>query len=255
MDSIWKNTFYDAQPALSWVYKVSFIEYINGEETRLKSEYINILSQAIVDIQVGKRESEYASVYYGGLEFKKLTRAINTNNFSIKFNENKYFKVTEILEKLYNHDNMNQKYTQSNGGEKDMNPYNSPLTGRYKIVIKMFDPNTISTDVVTHGNEQNPTCMYVFYGTKLVSLDDITLSYESVESITRSATFVYDYMMFYSYNDILNGLADAPDPETAAEMEQRLIKESEMKNAGYAAQQKASNGHRGHEYSPMGSRG
>lgn len=255
MDSIWKNTFYDTQPALSWVYKVSFIEYINGKETRLNSEYINILSQAIVDIQVGKRESEYTSVYYGGLEFKKLTRAINANNFTIKFNENKYFKVTEILEKLYNHDNMNQKYTQSTGGEKDMNPYNSPLEGGYKIVIKMFDPNTISTDVVTHGDEQNPTSMYVFYGSKLISLDDITLSYESVESITRNATFVYDYMMFYSYNDILNGLADAPDPETDAETVQRLAKEAELKNAGYAAQQKDSNSYRGHEYSPMGSRG
>ena len=119
MDSIWSNTFYKSQPALSWVYKVSFAQYFGGSVQEFPIEYMNILSKAIVDIQVGKRESEYTSVYYGGLEFKKLTRAINSNNFTIKFNENKYYKVTEILERIYNMNNLSQLYPESDGSEKD----------------------------------------------------------------------------------------------------------------------------------------
>lgn len=206
MDSIWSNNFYKSSPALSWVFKVSFAEYFGGKETSFPLEYMDILSRAMVDIQVGKRESEYTSVYYGGLEFKKLTRAINTNNFTIKFNENKYFKVTEILEKIYNRNNMNQNYPESDGGDNDNKPYNTKidLTDEvtYKIVVKMYDPNRVANDIPKHGEEINPMGRYEFFGCQLVSLDDFTLSYESNESITRSATFVYDYMKFTNYDDL-----------------------------------------------------
>lgn len=230
MDSIWSNTFYKSSPALSWVFKVSFSEYFGGGETSFPEEYMDILSRAMVDIQVGKRESEYTSVYYGGLEFKKLTRAINTNNFTIKFNENKYYKVTEILERIYNKNNMNQDYPESDGSENDNKPYNtrqgiSENTGiSYKIVVKVFDPNRVSNDVTKHGNELNPIGRYEFFGCQLVSLDDFTLSYESNESVTRSATFVYDYMKFTNYDD-LNNAAKKAEYEETYNAKQEMVKQ------------------------------
>ena len=104
MESIWNNTFYNNHPALGWVYKLNLSKYASGAFY----DKIKTLEQAVVDVQVGKRESEYTSVFYGGLEFKKFTRANNTNNFTIKFNEDKKYTITSILEDLYNRDNLNQ---------------------------------------------------------------------------------------------------------------------------------------------------
>ena len=161
MDSIWSNNFYKSSPALCWVFKVSFEQYFGGSVDGFPIEYMDILSRAMTDIQVGKRESEYTSVYYGGLEFKKLARAINSNNFTIKFNENKYYKVTEILEKIYNKNNMNQNYPESDGSDNDNKPYNTKrnLSNNisYKIIVKMYDPNRLANDIPRHGQEINPT--------------------------------------------------------------------------------------------------
>lgn len=206
MDSIWSNTFYKSQPALSWVYKVSFAQYFGGSVQEFPIEYMNILSKAIVDIQVGKRESEYTSVYYGGLEFKKLTRAINSNNFTIKFNENKYYKVTEILERIYNMNNLSQLYPESDGSEKDPRPYNTKINAgpnvRYKLIVHLMDPNNLAVKEKQKNGEYHEMARYEFYGCQLVSIDDITLSYESTEAISRSASFVYDYMKFYNKDEV-----------------------------------------------------
>lgn len=224
MDSIWSNNFYKSSPALCWVFKVSFEQYFGGSVDGFPIEYMDILSRAMTDIQVGKRESEYTSVYYGGLEFKKFTRAINSNNFTIKFNENKYYKVTEILEKIYNKNNMNQNYPESDGSDNDNKPYNTKRNlsndVSYKIIVKMYDPNRLANDVPRHGQEINPMARYEFFGCQLVSLDDFTLSYDSNESVTRSATFVYDYMKFTNY-DTLNNEAKQAEYEATKDAKQK----------------------------------
>lgn len=228
MDSIWNNNFYKSSPALCWVFKVSFEQYFGGSVDGFPIEYMDILSRAMTDIQVGKRESEYTSVYYGGLEFKKLTRAINTNNFTIKFNENKYYKVTEILEKIYNKNNMNQNYPESDGSDNDNKPYNTKRNlskdVSYKIVVKMYDPNRLANDIPRHGQEINPMARYEFFGCQLVSLDDFTLSYDSNESVTRSATFVYDYMKFTNYDD-LNNKAKQAEYEATKDAKQKTAEQ------------------------------
>lgn len=221
MDSIWSNNFYKSSPALCWVFKVSFEQYFGGSVDGFPIEYMDILSRAMTDIQVGKRESEYTSVYYGGLEFKKFTRAINSNNFTIKFNENKYYKVTEILEKIYNKNNMNQNYPESDGSDNDNKPYNTKRNLSndisYKIIVKMYDPNRLANDIPRHGQEINPMARYEFFGCQLVSLDDFTLSYDSNESVTRSATFVYDYMKFTNYDALNNEVKQVEDAEKQAQ--------------------------------------
>ena len=183
MKSIWNNTFYNTQPALGWTFELSFDQYYEGDNNE-NAAGLNRFAQAAVDVTIGKRESEYTSVYYGGVEFKKLTRAQNTGTFTIKFNEDKFYTITGILENIYNNDNLNQDYF-----EEKTRAYNRPTEGTRTIVVKMYDPNTMNTD-------PNPVVSYEFYNCRIMSIDDINLSYESTESVTRSATFVYDYMKY-----------------------------------------------------------
>lgn len=186
MKSIWNNTFYNNQPALGWTFDISFDEYYQGDNNENQLG-LNRFAQAAVDISIGKRESEYTSVYYAGAEFKKFTRAQNTGTFTIKFNEDKFYTITGILENIYNKDNLNQDYFDSG-----THLYNTPTKGTRKVVVKMYDPNTIHKDL-------NPVVCYEFYDCHIMSIDDVNLSYESTDSITRSATFVYNYMKFIDY--------------------------------------------------------
>lgn len=190
MKSIWNNTFYNTQPALGWTFDISFDEYYTGDNTESKLG-LNRFAQAAVDITIGKRESEYTSVYYAGIEVKKFTRAQNTGTFTIKFNEDKFYTITGILENIYNTDNLNQSYF--NAGT---HTYNNPTIGNRKITVNMYDPNTL------HYKSNEPVVRYEFYDCHIMSIDDINLSYESTESITRSVTFVYNYMQYYDLRSI-----------------------------------------------------
>ena len=256
MKSIWNNTFYNTQPALSWTFDISFDEYYEGDNNEMAAG-LGRLAQAAVDITIGKRESEYTSVYYAGVEFKKLTRAQNTGTFTIKFNEDKFYTITGILENIYNNDNLNQEYF-----EAGTHVYNKPTIGNRKITVKMFDPNTIHRD-------PNPVVGYEFFNCRIMSIDDVPFSYESVDSITRSVTFVYDYMQYIDYrsNRIKKEQYEAKMKEAKEKVRKKVreesvlgmidAKEQEWKNAvieadedlrkqmGYEQQQKESNGYRG----------
>ena len=172
MDSIWQNAFYETPPAIAWTYKISFNSFKGVDKNSA-----DILNSAIVDINVGKRESQYVSVFYGGVEFKKFTRANTTGEISVKFNEDENY-------------NMNQNYPTST--DSDALAYNSGGKD-YKI-----DENIIEVQVYKNSelDAEEPEVTYSFYGCKIVSLDDIQFSYDSTEAITRSVHFTYDYMKF-----------------------------------------------------------
>lgn len=210
MKSIWNNTFYNTQPALAWTFELSFDEYYEGDNNE-NAAGLNRFAQAAVDISVGKRESEYASVFYGGVEFKKLTRAQNTGTFTIKFNEDKFYTITGILENIYNNDNLNQNYF-----DAGTHVYNWPTIGTRKIVVKMYDPNTMHVD-------PNPVVSYEFYNCHIMSIDDASLSYESSDTITRSVTFVYDYMKYRDFR------AEAAKEQRQKEAEEKAKKSAEKK--------------------------
>jgi hypothetical protein len=193
MKSIWNNTFYNNQPALGWTFDISFDEYYEGDsEGKLG---LSRLSQAAVEISIGKRESEFASVYYGGAEFKKFTRAQNNGTFTIKFNEDKFYTITGILENIYDKDNLNQHYFDAGS-----HVYNSPTIGNRIIRVNMYDPNWINKKPVS----------YTFFDCRLVTIEEIQLSYESEDSVTKTASFVYNYMQFNDHR----ALAAAAKKET-----------------------------------------
>ena len=185
MDSIWQNAFYETPPALAWTYKISFNSF-KGVDTKSA----DILNSAIVDINVGKRESQYVSVFYGGVEFKKFTRANTTGELSVKFNEDENYTITKILESIYENYNMNQNYPTST--DSDALAYNSKGKD-YKI-----DENIIEVQVFKNSELEAdaPEVTYKFYGCKIVTIDDIQFSYDSTEGVTRSVHFTYDYMKF-----------------------------------------------------------
>lgn len=186
MKSIWNNTFYNTQPALGWTFDISFDSYYLGDNNE-NGAGLYRLAKAAVDISIGKRESEYTSVYYAGVEFKKFTRAQNTGTFTIKFNEDKYYTITGILENIYNNDNLSQDYFKSG-----KHVYNNPTAGERLVTVKMYDPNNLH-------NNNNPVASYEFFNCRIMSIDDVPYSYESTESLTRSVTFVYDYMIYRDF--------------------------------------------------------
>lgn len=211
MKSIWDNTFYREQPALSWVYRLDMTNYIRATSTDkdfLTEKDADTLSEAIISVSLGKRESEFAPVYYGGVESKVFTRAKTSDSFTIKFSENKYFDVTNIFEKLYNFENMNQNYPFSSNVEGNNNntKYNENITEEQEytnfnsriIKIQLFDPNLLPDDSKweAEGSARSPVIEMEFHGCKIASLSDIELSYESTEAITRDVTFFYNYMIF-----------------------------------------------------------
>lgn len=199
MKSIWDNTFYQAQPALSWVYKLDMTNYvktISGDSTIIEPKDAIILNESIISVSLGKRESEFAPIYYGGVESKIFTRAKTSDSFTIKFSEDKNFNVTNVFEKIYNFENIDQDYPYS----KNDGVYNHNITDEQQytnfnsrqITIKMFDPNKLPDD----ENTDSLLVRLDFYGCKLASLSDIEFSYESTEAITRDVTFFYNFMRF-----------------------------------------------------------
>ena len=199
MKSIWDNTFYQAQPALSWVYKLDMTNYvktISGDSTIIEPKDAIILNESIISVSLGKRESEFAPIYYGGVESKIFTRAKTSDSFTIKFSEDKNFNVTNVFEKIYNFENIDQDYPYS----KNDGVYNHNITDEQQytnfnsrqITIKMFDPNKLPDDEDT----DSLLARLDFYGCKLASLSDIEFSYESTEAITRDVTFFYNFMRF-----------------------------------------------------------
>jgi hypothetical protein len=216
MKSIWNNTFYEAQPALGWTFDISFDSYYYGDVSTVQLEKF---TQAITDISIGKRESEYTSVYYGGVEFKKFTRAQNTGTFTIKFNEDKYYTITGILEGMYNADNLNQSYFLAGS-----HVYNTPIAGNRIIVVNMYDPNRV------HYEDDKPIATYEFYDCHIMSIDDVNYSYESTDSITRSVTFVYNYMIFTNHS-----VKKQRDEARAKKNRNKFVKERMQKLLGNAA--------------------
>jgi hypothetical protein len=184
MESIWNNDFYRKQPALAWVYKLDMSNYYTGDdEGKINTK---ILSNAIIDISVGKRSSEYADVYYGGIASKVFTRAQNPDTVTIKFSENKDYDVTTVLENMYNLENFNQLYPTEN----ELMYNTAPTEGPHKLIVNIYNPVELAE------NTEKPMHQYIFYNARLVTLDEIQYSYESTEAITRTATFVYNYMVF-----------------------------------------------------------
>ncbi len=186
MESIWNNDFYRKQPALAWVYKLDMSNYYTGnDEGKINTK---ILSNAIIDISVGKRSSEYADVYYGGIASKVFTRAQNPDTVTIKFSENKDYDVTTVLENMYNLENFNQLYPTENELMYNTAPTEGPHP--HKLIVNIYNPVELAE------NTEKPMRQYIFYNARLVTLDEIQYSYESTETITRTATFVYNYMVF-----------------------------------------------------------
>lgn len=211
MESIWNNTFYNTAPALSWTYKVDFTNLFGKsffESQKVYTDYNNylkILGQAVVSVNVGQRESEAVDVNYGGVTFKKITRANNTGNLDFTFNEDNRYTVTTILQKIYEIFSMKQYYPESVGEENDFHPYNDQSkliknAASRLIIVRCYNSGNLDTQ-----KAQTITKEYKFYGCQLQGMDDFELSYESAEAITRSASFLYDYMIVEDHDSAAEG--------------------------------------------------
>ena len=203
MESVWNNKFLETPPALSWVYKLDMSNYTKSTE----SIDTDILSQAIVSVSLGKRESEFVSVYYGGVESKVFTRAKTSDSFSIKFNEDSKYTISNIFEQIYAWENMHQDYPK--GDDIRYNSNVAPNTFSINGAVTADQSYTDFTDRIIAINVYSSSYLpndkndmeglrarLEFYGCKIASMNDIEFSYESTETITRDITFFYNFMRF-----------------------------------------------------------
>ena len=204
MNSIWNNPFYQEQPALAWLYKLDLSSFYTGQIDK-----VNILEQAIVSLSIGKRANNYTDVFYGGVNRKIFTRTETAGEFTLQFNEDKYYSVSTVLENIQYKFNMNQFYTRSTGDTAYNYNSNFPDDQR-KIVVNVYDPRHISgidnpEYLLSKGEDglEYPLLRWEFYGCQLVSLSEMPMSYESTETIKRDAIFCYQYMIFKNRNTLM----------------------------------------------------
>lgn len=202
MESIWNNTFYNTPPALAWTFIVDFSNLIKFDisSNDIKNDWIsrlNTLSKAVVSINAGKREAEAVDLNYGGMSFKVITRDNNTGTLDITFNEDTKYTITEILQLLYNLFARHQYYPKSDGTENDYK-YNGQQdllrADNRSIVIRAYNSGNLNIK-----DEKNIVKEFIFVGCQLQGIDEFEFSYESTDTITRSASFLYDYMYVRNY--------------------------------------------------------
>ena len=230
--SIWDNDFYNTPPALAWTFKINFSDFVGFNilnDAHYPVKYItngdmDILSKAAVSISVGERKIESTDLFYGGLSFKKLTRVDNGGQFPVRFNENSGYDVTNILEKLYSVFGNSKKYFFDNNEETPV-PYAREMISddtiteineqddrnyvnlRHGIIsVQIFDPQ------ITLNNNEPESCykQYKFYNCQYIGTEGIEFSYESTDTITRNATFIYDWMEYNVMYDNRNANYLAP---------------------------------------------
>lgn len=227
--SIWDNDFYALPPALSWTFKIVFNDFMEYKASALgwalTLDDMETLNKAATSISIGERKIEQADLYYGGLSFKQLTRVENTGTFTVKFNEDQQYTITTILEKIYSIYGNDKRYFFNTGGTGSSYPYMGNITPttsdittgenaaiganlRHNIIsVKIFIPQRTLND---NPNDYSDTPtgfykQYKFYNCKFVGVENIDYSYESSDTITRSAVFVYDWMEFnIAYDDSLS---------------------------------------------------
>lgn len=201
--SIWDNTFYNTPPALNWTYKINFTDFVeyhsNTDNLEITKEDMETLNNAAVSISIGQRKINKTELFYGGLSFQKITRVENSGDFSIKFNENSSYDVTNVLEKLYYFYGNDKGYFKINS---DINiPYsrnsehtgNSGVNGNHNIIqVIIFNPE-VGLD---ENKEPYRYKEYKFHNCKFLGVENIDYNYDSPDSITRTGLFVYDWMEY-----------------------------------------------------------
>ena len=213
--SIWDNNFYNNPPALSWTYKLVFDDLVNFSTKNTNNEIINVitnddmqlLNKAATSVVIGERKVESTDIPYGGLNFKFLTRVENTGTFTVKFNEDNKLSVTNILETLYslygnnkfyymNSININTPYANDmrHVDVSDSTTICDVNTKHNIISVKIFNSDCLNDNQSTYNYKQ-----YKFYNCKLIGIESIEYNYESTDTITRNATFVYDWL---EYNQV-----------------------------------------------------
>lgn len=226
--SIWDNEFYMTPPALAWTYKINFNDFINVKVKDKNDKIVYYISetdmtkltQAAVSISIGERKLENYELYYGGLSFKRISRVDNGGTFSVTFNEDSHYTITSILEKLYDcfgnsknyfFDSQNTAYAYNMLNEVNylIDDYGSlkdveNINLRHNIIsVQIVDPNYTTKEgdkEIKHGigleDDESHYKQYKFFNCQFLGLESIDLSYESTDTITRTATFMYDWMEF-----------------------------------------------------------
>lgn len=206
MLNIWQNSFYWKPPALSWNFDANFnnlCDWSDDDFTMLglDLEESNPLNKAIVSVTIPDRETQMESLFYGGMEFPQYTRANNAGTVTIKFNEDNKYTISRILEAIYNKYSYaancypdsygdDRAYRETPSDPEDIEALEHGTQGN--IEIRVFKYSGIAN---SSNPEESDYCYSInFFGCKLVKIDGFELSYESEDTITRTATFSYTHM-------------------------------------------------------------
>lgn len=214
MKSIWQNEFYDNPPAISWLYYGNFNKLCNWEKLGFNNEN-SLLNDAIVSVSIPDRENSIETVYYGGLGFNHLSRTTNNGTVTITFNENKNYDISKCLEKLYSTYTYNYNDYINAEVQNDDNSIISPYRNKLSLTDNKSNETNKTEDIISEDFHNYFEIIildysYAYYNTKieydkhfklkhrfemcnLIKLDGYELSYESEETIRRTATFSYNF--------------------------------------------------------------
>lgn len=187
--SIWDNPYYkDYKPLPKWSFSVNFENFILNKKNTF---YPNLLSQAIVRAQWGKRETSIVKTYYAGMEANFPGRVQNTGELNLTFNEDASLNVSRILEEIFNGECSNDYFFEGTGNYIYNKSFNK--TGR-TLILKIHKPEY---NMATNGKNEHLVAEIEFHNCILVSINEEEFDYSVTDdTITKTARIAYDYMLW-----------------------------------------------------------
>ena len=190
IDSIWNNDFYNRDPVPTWMFEMDFTQLFINEKN--KKDYGDVLNKAVISCSWNERSITSIPVYYAGVEGKLPGRVANSGELEIKFNENSSFKVSKILEELFHADASCDAYFDDKG-PYSFNKKFDKVNRTIRLILHSPENRRFIQDPKKESIAKRPVVIE-YHNCWLSKIGSQEFSYENEEeTITRSATFTYDF--------------------------------------------------------------
>lgn len=198
--SIWNNPYYrNYKPIPKWAFVVDFGSFILHNDPAIQhngliDSYKDILSQALVNVVWGKRETSIVKTYYAGVEANCPGRVQNTGELNITFNDDQEMRISKCLDEIFNGECSNDEYFEGNGAyignvKSGFNKVDRSIT------VHILKPQTIMQSEIVAPEYQEAGSV-TFHNCILTGINEEEFSYDNHDDILqRTAKISYDYMI------------------------------------------------------------
>lgn len=192
VDSIWNNEFYNRAPVPTWMFEIDFTQIFADNSDKQDRYAKKVLNKAVISCAWNERSINTIPIYYAGVEGKVPGRVANSGELEIKFNENASFQVTKILEELFHADASCDSYFDDKGPYSFNRRFNKNRIIR--LILHSPENNKIFIQDPKKESIAKRPVVIEYHNCWLSKIGSQEFSYENEEeTITRTATFTYDY--------------------------------------------------------------